>query len=811
MPKIYKLLLLAVCLPFIGFAQNQTLRGDIKDKETKYPISNATVTLLMDGQLVNGLYSDEAGAFRFDEVAVGRYQIMFEYLGYETVTLSNIQVNTGKETVLVIEMQEGGMRTDEVVIKAAKSGDPLNEMAMGSSRSFTVEETDQYAGSRGDPSRMASNFAGVQGADDSRNDIVIRGNSPTGLLWRMEGIDIPNPNHFAIPGTTGGPISILNNKMLANSDFYTGAFPAEFGNGTAGVFDLRLRNGNNEKHEGSFQFGFLGTELSAEGPLSRAKKSSYLVTYRYSTLAIIGNMGISVGTSAIPKYQDLSFKLNFPTKNNGNFSVFGMGGLSTVNILISDQKKPEQNLYGENDRDQYFTSNIGVVGATYSKSFNPKTYMKVSVGASNQRVDAFHELVYRHVEDDLFKVDSLRQILGYRFGQTQYSANVVFNHKINNQLSIRTGIINNLYSLTYLDSLREMDTARANYFQFYRRWDTQGKFAYLGQLYFQAKYRLSDKLTLNAGLHSQYTTLGNSFSPIEPRASLRYDLNKKQNIAFSYGLHSQMQSPYLYFYFLNGENGNRTPHNLNMKVTRAHHLIATYNYQLGRATNLRAEAYYQSLYNIPVSMRPSSFSLINTGKGFSRFFPDTLVNTGIGYNYGAEFSVEKFFTNNYFLMLNTSLFQSRYQGSDGIWRNTDFNGNYIVNALFSKQFDFKDKKYSLNVGGKITTAGGGWYSPVDTVRSNYFRELIEVDSLRNTVRFKSYFRTDLRVSFLWNTKRLTHTFAVDVINLLNTRNILKLTYAPGDPNNPSNIRQEYQIGRLPIFYYRLDFHYKPKR
>ena len=207
-------------------------------------------------------------------------------MGYEPRVLEGIVVVSGRPVVLEVSMNESVVAIEAAEVSATESGEVMNEMATVSARAFTVEETDRYAGSRGDPARMASNFAGVQGADDSRNDIVVRGNSPSGVLWRIEGVDLPNPNHFSVPGTGGGPVAIINNKTLANSDFFTSAFPAEFGNSTAAVFDLKLRNGNQEHWHGSAQLGFLGTEVLAEGPLNREKRSSLLINYRYSTAVI---------------------------------------------------------------------------------------------------------------------------------------------------------------------------------------------------------------------------------------------------------------------------------------------------------------------------------------------------------------------------------------------------------------------------------------------------------------------------------------------------------------------------------------------
>ena len=253
-------LTLFICLNI--WAQNQTVRGILRDKESQSVIPGAKV--FFEGPVTNPpasfeTTSNEKGEFVFTNVPVGRYAIAIEAKDFQIFGTNNIVVTSGKEVILSYELEQVIESVGQITIKAKPKGDkPNNDAALISARLFTVDETDRFAGSRGDPARMASNFAGVQGADDSRNDIVVRGNSPQGILWRMEGIDIPNPNHFAIPGTTGGSVSIINNKILGNSDFFTGAFPAEYGNANAGAFDLKLRNGNNKKREYSSQLGLLG-------------------------------------------------------------------------------------------------------------------------------------------------------------------------------------------------------------------------------------------------------------------------------------------------------------------------------------------------------------------------------------------------------------------------------------------------------------------------------------------------------------------------------------------------------------------------
>ena len=387
-------LLLLLLAPAICIAQRlQTVRGRIIDKDSKSPLLGAIVGLT-DFSTPVGAATDNNGDFVIENVSTGKHTLSISLMGYKPVTLTDVLVISAKETVLEIEMEESVTTMGEVIVTHKR--DHINDMALVSTKTFDVQETERYAGSRADPARMASNFAGTQGGDDSRNDIIVRGNSPQGVLWRLEGVDIPNPNHFDIPGTTGGPVSMLNSKTLANSDFFMGAFPAEYGDAVAGVFDVRLRNGNNDKYEFTGQIGLLGTEIAAEGPISRENGSSFLISYRYSSLQLFQSLNINIGTTSIPNYQDLTFKLNYPISKRSTVSVFGIGGLSNINLVVSNLSQQNlQQLYGESDRDQYFTSNTGVIGVTYSHIIDPDTYTKLTVAETGNDVFAHHNYVFR--------------------------------------------------------------------------------------------------------------------------------------------------------------------------------------------------------------------------------------------------------------------------------------------------------------------------------------------------------------------------------------------------------------------------------
>ena len=344
------------------------------DAFTEQPLPGANVILTTIEN--KGTSTDLNGEFKFADIPVGQVSIVFTFIGFKPVVLKNLKLNSGKELFLKIKMEEDVETLESVVVSADGGNEakhkPKNELATLSARSFSVDETRKYAGSLGDPGTMAGNFAGVNGANSDRNDIVIRGNSPAFLLWRMHGLNIPNPNHFAALGTSGGGIGILNNNLLDDSDFFTGAFPAEYGNAVGGVFDIVMRNGNKEKFEFVGQMGFNGVEFGAEGPIK--DRSSFLVNYRYSTLAFFEVIGLGAGLQgAVPQYQDLSFKLDFPTTAAGRFSIFGVAGISNIDLLEENKKlEPDSDLGTPNNTDVKFGSGLAFFGLEHVYFFNKK-------------------------------------------------------------------------------------------------------------------------------------------------------------------------------------------------------------------------------------------------------------------------------------------------------------------------------------------------------------------------------------------------------------------------------------------------------
>ena len=772
----------------LSWCQNltQTIKGTVVDNESKMPLFGANI-ILLGTDPVKGTISDATGMFRFQDVPVGRYDVRFSYVGYEDQILPNILVSSGKEVYL--EVQLTGMVSDlkEVVFSGSRKKDkPLNTMALVSSRAFNVEETQRYAASFFDPARMAQSFAGVATADDENNEIVIRGNSALGLLWRLEGIEIPNPNHFSNgEGGSGGGICMISNAVLSNSDFLTGAFPAEYGNATSGVFDLKFRNGNYDKPEFSFQAGILGLQASAEGPLGKNNRASYLVNYRYSSLTILDKAGIKFGgeNALAPDFQDINFKINIPTSKYGTFSLFGIGGISkTGDNAIRDTS---QWVYWSDRLQERENHQTGVAGLSHFLILHDantwiRNTLAVTTEENGMNQDTLDFSVNFHdVNNETFINRALR-----------YSGLV--NHKFNNRNVLRGGVI---FSRLYFDFYKYGYIWDLGNFE--RSIDQSGS-ASVFQSYLQWQNKLTDKLTINAGLHFIDEFLNHSLS-VEPRVSLGYRFNNRQSFSYGFGVHSKTLPPSINLAQRPLSSGGFEQPNRDLGPVKAIHNVLGYDRSLSDNLRLKAEAYYQYLYDVPVAADSSYVSAINENSGFTN---EKFVNKGKGRNYGVELTLERFFDKNVYFLITSSLFHSEYLALDHIWRNTRFDGNYIFNVLGGKEFKTgknKDNIWSLNT--RIIWRGGYRTIPIDLESSNQRGETVLITQEAFTNRAPDYFRIDLGTGFRKNKPKYSWSLNLDLQNLTNRLNLYQEYYNVAD----QRIERYTYSGLIPNLNYKVDF------
>ena len=783
--RLTSLAILLLIFSKISFSQNytQTVKGTITDKDSKAPLWGASVVVL-NGSTIKGVLSDSSGAFKLENVLVGRHTIKITFIGYENLVIPEILVSSGKEIVLNLEMKEKIASIKVVTIKGEKIKDkPINTMATVSARSFNVEETGRYAACINDPARMAQSYAGVASNGDESNEIIIRGNSPRGLLWRLEGIEIPNPNHFSNgEGDSGGGVSLLSNNLLSNSDFYTGAFPAEYGNALSGVFDINLRKGNSEKHEYALQLGVLGMEAAAEGPFSKKEKSSYLVSYRYSTLDFLYSIGLNVAGNIVPKYQDTQFNLFFPTKKAGKFNLWGIGGMSnTANTPINDSSKWESYKDKLNYNDLHKT---GVIGLTNVLPFNNnKTYLKTVVAISGERNIS--------IEDTLNFNYDLRPISRDTFDYIISRVSVLLNHKFNSKNVLRTGIIFGNYN--YSLSVKELtNTGDFQYFL-----NTKGNTG-LTECYLQWQHRPTDEITINTGVHTMYFMLNEHYS-VEPRIGLRWQFNGLMALNAGLGIHSRIESISNYMAEKTLPDGSIIKPNLKINFTRAFHAVIGYDYTIREDLRLKSELYYQYLFDIPVQDTASAFSAVNFVGGFTNL---SLVSKGKGKNYGIDLTLEKFFTKSYYILFTASLYESKYAGSDGIWRNTFFNGNYIFNGLWGKEIKTgKNKNNIFNINTRIIWKGGNRLTPINLQRSIAENHAVYIENETYKLKGPDYFRIDLQLSYRKNKPKYSWIIALDFENLTNRMNVYNEYY----DSETKQVEKNYNLGILPVLNFKVEF------
>ena len=767
---IFTLLAGAWCALAHGQQHVQLVKGQVIDAESQQPVIGANVIITSVNPIIGGT-TDADGNFRIENVSIGRHAFKITSMGYDDAFLQEITVGSGKEVELNIKLSESFKSLNEVVIKAQKeNGAPLNDMVSVSGRSFTVDQTKRFAAAVNDPARMALSFAGVATNDDGNNQIIIRGNSPKGMLWRMEGVEIPNPNHFAQEGSSGGGISALSANVLGNSDFLTGAFPAEYGNATSGVFDLKLRKGNNEKREYALQAGVLGLDFAAEGPFANKGGASYLANYRYSTLSVLNKMGMNVG-DAVNDFQDGAFKIHIPYGDKAVVSVWGIGGISTSTLNNDDFREK-------------FKSNRGIVGVNYLKYLNSKSYLEniVSYSATSQSDDAFDK-----ERQTTYQQNFVNQAL---------RISLLYNYKMNSRNTFRTGVIINHLDFNLFDRNNDDGPFETNVD---RKGNTQ-----LLQAYAQWKHRLSPTVTVNAGLHGMLLGINNQHS-IEPRLGLKWAVAPQHTISFGAGLHSKTESISTYFAQVPVGEGHTDLLNKNLKLMKSAHLVAGYEFRPSASWRLMTEAYYQKHYNIPIGPANTTtpFLLHNSQiNEISGFVNDSLASDGKGRSYGLELTVEKSLTNGIYLMSTTSLYQSKYTGRDGIERNSRFNGRYVQNILAGKEWKVGQNKTNIFAANiKLLAAGGNRTTPIDLEKSRAQGKTVRDWSRSYGEQLPNYFRTDIRVSYTKNKRKTASTISLDIQNVSNRLNAFDRYYEL----KKDKITLITQTGLLPVLNYRLEF------
>lgn len=745
-----------ICLaPLLGFSQNTTLRGTITDADNGQPLIGANITVTT---LARGMVTDSLGRFRFTNLNPGRYTVEVSYLGYQQLELKEILLTSGKEMILDISLQEAPTSLTAITVKG-------NRGTANSPNLYTLtqEETLRYPATFFDPGRLATAYPGVAGSNDQANHLIIRGQAPGGMHWRLEGLEIVNPNHTPNAGTfsdrttvNGGGVNAISAQLLSETQFYLGTFPAGLGNATAGLLDMRLRSGNNERAEHTIQAGVIGVDLATEGPIGK-QGASYLVNYRYSFTGLLSDLGVPLGDEDI-RFQDLSFNVNIPGKNNGRLKLFGLFGQSSNYF-----ERPTDTSAWDTDKYLYrfidFDARFGVAGFHYTRPRGNKGQWTLAGAWSAIGTDRLAQAEDIRVQE----IDDFEQ----------------------EKISLR---INHRWKLLPFGSL-DLGIEALNLSQAVERQFPFGS-ADSGQRstdgltlspYFDWQYQIK-KVKAQLGYRASiYTNWLDEQIYSEPRLTISYLASKQSTIGINYSQATQAPSPYVQA----------------LRPRQVQQFSLFWTQRLRPDLQLSVQAYRQHLRQISGTGTRSTLHQLGT------FNIDT-EETSRGRNQGVELGLQRFASGDWWYQLSASIFRAEYEDEAGDWQLGRFATDYNLAVTLGKEWNGKDRHQRPTIFGAnfaVRTQGGQRALPIDLVASQAARTTIFDYSKGFTEQLPAYFRVDFRMYYQTNRPKWNSMLSLDIQNVSGQENVAHNYY----DRLLNAINERVQLEFIPVISYRVNF------
>lgn len=781
---------LVLAMPIWGqnnMVQLQTLRGKITDRTTGKGIPDVVIELLNYRPRV-ATVSDENGSFQLTNVPLGYQRISTSVKGYYDAVLSELVI-AGKQSVLEIKMEEEliiDVITIETDRKEGVTSNPkmmtIDEMNIVSAKPFNIEEANRFITGFGGPARAVTNYPGLLNTDDTQNYIVSRGQSPYGIQWMIEGVPIENPHHFATMGNTGSLFPLLNNNLLASSDFINGAFAAQYNNTYAGLFDINMREGNNERYEFSALLSVYGAELVAEGPFKK-NGASFAIAARAGIFDVLQEIGINIGSNAVPRYYDLNFKIDLPTKDAGHFSLFGIGGLSNVAVL--DDGDTNEDAFVNQGTNYYINTGLGLVGLNHQKYFDGDLALKTTLSYLVEDYQLHRDTLFPDTVVPFFTMRNFRQRIGLAS---------ILSKKINSKLFVKAGIHGYLH---FLDVKGEW--LRTNELHSFAN-----EIQVLAGSFVEAKYNLSKAFSFVIGVQGMYWSLNQNSWALEPRIAIDWKIGQLHRLSLGYGWHSKIQSFAVSFLVKKQAENSYDNSNRDLGVSRSHQAVLSYDASLGKYWGLKANAYIMYNTDIAIQKARNSFSIVNYGNFAVYPYSIGLENQGKAVNYGVEASLEKFFSKGLYGLLSAAYQRALYQGSDDVWRNSAFDAQYVASLVMGKEFKIGKKKRNVIYSDmRFSLHGGLPYTPIDLEASRKAGREILLEDQAYSERLGVYKRLDVRIGARFNhrKKRISHHVYVVVQNVAQFRNDFEVRYNP----NTEEIIRTQQFGFVPNLFYQVYF------
>ncbi|NJI72658.1 TonB-dependent receptor [Sphingobacterium kitahiroshimense] len=752
--SIFAALLLIICLfaNSMLYAQNkklhQTISGFVYDSASGQALQDVSIVIM--GSYPISTKTNMDGKFILENIPIGRYELRISFTGYESQIIKEVLVGSVHQVYIEVPMYENAITLQEVESKPKTlHAKPINPFTVVGGNTFSPEQASRFAGGMDDPARLVSSNAGVTTSSMSSNGLSIRGNAPSLLQWRLEGVEIPSPNHFSdINGLGGGLLCAVSNNVIGNSDFLIGSFPAEYNNAISGVFDIKMRKGNRKLYHHSFQLGLLGIDVASEGPISKSSNATYIINYRYSTTGLLEKIRKDENIGGKLGYQDLNFNLNFPTKKSGVFSIWGLGLVDNVAPIL-DQSTNRK--YLDDGVLSAAEQKAGATGLSHHYFLkNNKTSLKSTFATTYSS---------NHIHEDFYDIENHKSP---KTDLTYNTTNLIFSstlqHKFHPNHINKTGVtLTNIHHNIHVDHTPYYGQQLINFAH-------SNSHTNMISAYSNSKIKISNDFTVVGGFNVQHFIL-NKNTVAEPRVGVNWDALPGRSISAAYGLHSRIERPDVYFF----KNNEEELINRNLAFLKSHQFTVGYNQELTSDLYLKIELYFQLLYDVPIAPI-GNYSILNRTDFYTT---QSLISKGKGKNLGVDLTLSKSFKKGYYYLLTTSLFDSKYKAADDKWYNTRFNRNYVFNFLVGKEWIFGSN--ILGVNFKASKLGGQRYSPVDEAATLLHPDKeVQYDENRMFEKqLRSMFIGDLTLSYKMNRGRFSHTFAIKSVNATKQKEFIK--------------------------------------
>lgn len=731
-------------------AQNGIIYGTVSNNLNNDPLP--FVTILLAGTNI-GTITDDLGNYKFEALEPGLYNLEFSFIGFKKKTIFEIQVTNAKPYILNVALEEDISQLETVEIKSTAS-DKTEESPL-SLRTIGANEIQRNPGGNRDISKVIQGLPGVTYTPSFRNDIIIRGGAPNENRFYLDGVEVPNINHFATQGSSGGPLGMINVDFIREVEFYSGAFPVNYGNALSSVFSFEQRDGRTDKWGGTFTLGSSDLGITAEGPFS--EKSSLLFSARRSYLQFLFD---ALGLPFLPAYNDFQLKNKIKFDQKNELTIIGLGAIDVFELNLEDDTSAFQ---------QYVLGNLPiqsqwnyVIGGVY-KHYRENGYATVVLSRNMLNNNAYKylnndetsesNLIFDYTSreaENKFRYEETTNIKGWRLkGGVNYER-IKYSNDTYQLIPVDTEVI----TIDYISELK------------INKW---GAFAQTSRQLFNNRLTLSIGIRADANDYSD--EMSNLFEQLSPRLSASYGITDKWSLNFNTGIYYQLPA-YTVLGYSEGENNFINQVN-NITYIQSDHLVGGVEYRTNKGLRFSVEGFYKKYNNYPFSIR-DSVALANLGADFGVIGDEEVISTGVGRSYGVEFFAQQKLYKNFYGIVAVTYVTSEFADKNGTYIASSWDNKTIISLTAGKKF-----KGNWEAGLKWRFSGGLPYTPYDANYSSltYVWDLngqgvLDFDQL-NSKRLEPFHQLDIRIDKKWFFEHWNLDVYVDIQNLYNHKTELQ--------------------------------------